>query len=75
LNIVSGIVGSGPCACPNGGNHRGIATTKEGRFMIRPNLVLVKTTQIVGKKEVCNTKEDFLMIGLYLYRKLIYRRT
>jgi hypothetical protein len=28
---TSAIVGAGPCACPNAGNHRGIAPTKDGR--------------------------------------------
>ena len=31
LVLTSAIVGAGPCACPNEGNHRGIAPTKYGR--------------------------------------------
>ena len=39
LALTSAIVGAGLCACPNGGNHRGIALQKVADLMIKPQML------------------------------------
>ena len=58
---MSAIVGAGLCACPNGGNHRGLPLQKMADLMIKPSnlntsvmlfcsLPIINTKKTGGKK-------------------------